>query len=69
MARGLTSVGMERFVSMIIWPLERAPKGTGGTRKGRAMPILIWIATIACMLEMMGCPSGQSHKDVPDRSE
>ena len=30
------------------------------------MPILIWIATIACMLEIaMGHPPDQSHKDLP----
>jgi hypothetical protein len=38
-------------------------------RKGIAMPILIWIATIACMLEIaMGHPQDQSHKDLPGRS-
>jgi hypothetical protein len=41
--------------------------------KGRAMPILLWIATIACMFEIaLGHPPTQpqrSHRDPADRSE
>jgi hypothetical protein len=39
-------------------------------RKGSAMPILIWIATIACMMEIaMGHAPDRSHKDLPARSD
>jgi hypothetical protein len=34
------------------------------------MPILLWIASIACMLEIaMGRALDQSHKDLPARRD
>jgi hypothetical protein len=33
------------------------------------MPILIWVATVACMLEIaIGHPPEQSNKELPGRS-
>jgi hypothetical protein len=62
---------MERFVSRIIFMVGAGcPDGTSGMRKGRAMPILIWIATIACMLEIAtGYAPGQSRRELPARSK
>jgi len=34
------------------------------------MPILVWIATIACMLEIAtGHAAAQSHRELPARSK
>jgi hypothetical protein len=62
---------MERFISLTILMVEAGwPDGTGGIRKGSAMPILIWIATIACMLEIAAEHApGQPQKDLPARSD
>jgi hypothetical protein len=58
---------MDRFISVIILMVkERRPDCTSRIRKGSAMPILIWIATIACMMEIaMGHAPHRSHKDLP----
>jgi hypothetical protein len=61
---------MDRFISVIILKVKaRRPDCTSRIRKGSAMPILIWIATIACMMEIaMGHAPHRSQKDLPARS-
>jgi hypothetical protein len=70
-ACGSTSVEWDRFISVIILVVKAGwPDCTNRIRKGRAMPILIWIATIACMMEIaMGYAPDRSHKDLPARSD
>jgi hypothetical protein len=63
---------MDRFISMTISAVRAGPFGTSRITTGCAMPILIWIATIACMLEIaLGPPRrpDQSNSDLQDRSE
>jgi hypothetical protein len=37
--------------------------------KGTVMPILIWIATVACMLEIAGLRPASRDQHDPERSE
>jgi hypothetical protein len=62
---------MDRFISMTISRVRAGPFGTSRITTGCAMPILIWIATIACMFEITMGPPGrpdQSNSDLQDRS-
>jgi hypothetical protein len=62
---------MDRFICVIISVAGAGAKRHRQHEKGRAMPILLWIATIACMLEIaLGHPPDRpAHKDLSGRSE
>jgi hypothetical protein len=62
---------MDRFVSLIILVVKAGSHTDASSiRNGSAMPILIWIATIACMLEIVTVHApGQTQKDVSARNE
>jgi hypothetical protein len=61
---------MEWFISMIISVVTDLPGPTReGKEEGHAMPILIWIVTVACMLEIaIGHGPDQGRKDLPPGS-
>jgi hypothetical protein len=63
---------MERIISLNISMVGTGwrPNGPSNIRKGRTMPILIWIATVACMLEIaMGHTPDQSTENPSARGD